>query len=86
MPKKDRPLVDRHQQKNGEGWLLNEQEQLSVCFRYALPSADSKWIALETRPMQGHGHLIVRPMLRHNAIDAWSNMQKTGWKCCQARW
>ena len=36
--------------------------------------------------MRGHGHLIVRPMLRHNAIDAWSNMQKTGWKCCQARW
>ena len=38
MPKKDRPLVDRHQQKNTEGWLLNEQEQLSVCFRNALIS------------------------------------------------
>ena len=30
MPKKDRPLVDRHPQKNGEGWLLNEQEQLGL--------------------------------------------------------
>ena len=86
MPKKDRTLVDRHQQKNTEGWLLNEQEQLSVCFRNALPSADAKWIALETRPMRGHGHLIVRPMLRHNAIEVLTHMQKTGWKRCQARW
>ena len=53
MPKKDRPLVDRHPQKNGEGWLLNEQEQLIVCFRNALPSAHAKWIELETRPMRG---------------------------------
>ena len=53
MPKKDQPLVDRHPQKNGEGWLLNEQEQLIVCFRNALPSAHAKWIELETRPMRG---------------------------------
>ena len=86
MPKKDRPLVDRHPQKEGEGWLLNEQEQLSVCFRNALPSADSKWIELDTRPMRGHGHLIVRPMLRQNAIEAWINMQKTGWVRCQPSW
>ena len=39
MPKKDHSLVDHHPQKNGEGWLLNEQEQLIVCFRNALPSA-----------------------------------------------
>ena len=52
MPKKERLLVDRHHQKNGEGWLLNEQEQLIVCFRNALPSARAKWIELETRPMR----------------------------------
>jgi len=86
MPKKDRPLVDRHQQKNGEGWLLNEQEQLSVCFRYALPSADSKWIALYTRPMRASGQPIVRRMLRHNAIEVLTHMQKTGCKYCQGRW
>lgn len=46
VPKKDRPHVDRHPQKNGEGWLLNEQEQLVVCFHNALPSAppgESSW-------------------------------------------
>jgi len=25
---------------------------------------------------------IVRRMLRHNAIEAWTHMQKTGWKRC----
>ena len=50
-----------------------------VCFRNALPSALSKWIELETRPMRGSGQPIVRRMLRHNAIEAWTNMQKSGW-------
>jgi len=86
MPKKDRPLVDRHPQKNGEGWLLNEQEQLIVCFRNALPSAHANWIELETRPMRGNGQPIVRRMLRHNAIEAWTHMQKTGWVRCAPRW
>ena len=86
MPKKGRQQVDRHPQKNGEGWLLNEQEQLVVCFRNALPSAHAKWIELETRPMRGSGQPIVRRMLRHNAIEAWTHMQKTGWKRCQPRW
>ena len=64
------PLVDRHPKKNGEGWLLIEQEQLVVCFRNVLPSAHAKWIELETRPMRGSGQPIVRRMLRHNAIEA----------------
>ena len=86
MPKKDRPLIDRHPQKNGEGWLLNEQEQLVVCFRNTLPSMHAKWIELETRPLRGGDQAIVRRMLRHNAIEAWSHMQQTGWVRCQPRW
>jgi len=33
-----------HPQKNGEGWLLNQQEQKVVCFRNALDSAHAKWV------------------------------------------
>jgi len=33
-----------HPQKNGEGWLLNAQEQKVVCFRNALASAHAKWV------------------------------------------
>ena len=49
--------------------MLNEQEQLIVCFRNALPSAHSRWIELETSPMRSSGQPIVRRMLRHNAIE-----------------
>ena len=86
MPKKNQPLVDRHPQKEGEGWLLNEQEQLVVCFRNTLPSAHGQWVEVETRPLRGGGQAIVRRMLRHNAIEAWINMQKIGWVRCQPRW
>ena len=86
MPKNNQPLVDRHPQKEGEGWLLNEQEQLVVCFRNTLPSAHGQWVEVETRPLRGGGQAIVRRMLRHNAIEAWINMQKTGWVRCQPRW
>ena len=70
MPSKDCPFVDRHPQKNGEGWLLNQQDQLIDYFRNALPSARTKWIELETRPMRGSGQPIIRGMPRHKAIEA----------------
>ena len=73
---KDRPFIDRHPQKNRQGWLLNEQEQLIVCFGNAMPSAHTAWIELEIRPMRGSGQPIVRRMLRHNAIETWTHMQK----------
>ncbi len=85
MPKKNQPLVDSHPQKEGEGWLLNEQEQLMVCFRTKLPSAHGKWVEDETGPLRGGGQAIVRRMLRHNTIGARINMQKTGWVRCQSR-
>ncbi|EAU74044.1 hypothetical protein RS9916_31092 [Synechococcus sp. RS9916] len=86
MPNEDWPLVDRHPQKNGEGWLLKEQEQLIVCYRNAMPLAHAKSIELETRPMRGSKAPVVRRMLLHNAIEVWTHIQKTGWKRCQPRW
>jgi len=71
-----------HPQKNGEGWLLNEQEQLVVCFRNALASAHAQWVEIETRPLRGGGRPVVRRMLRHNAIEAWQTMLKSGWVRC----
>ena len=78
--------TERQSQKQGEGWLLNEQQQKVVCFRHALPSAHAKWIEVETRPLRGGGQPVVRRMLRQNAIDAWTHMLKTGWKRCPPRW
>jgi len=51
-----------------------------------LPSAHAKWIELKTSPMRGSEQPIVRRMLRQNAIEEWTPMQKTGWKRCQPGW
>ena len=45
--------LEPHPQKQGEGWLLKEQEQKVVCFRNALPSVHAKWVEVEARPLRG---------------------------------
>ena len=86
MPKNHQPLVDRYPQKAGEGWLLNPQQQTVCCFRNALPSVHAKWMNVETRSLQGSGRSVLRRMLRHNAIEAWVHMLKTGWIRCPPMW
>ena len=87
MPNKDRPLVDRHLPKNGEGWLMSAQEQKVCRFRNDMPTQHAQWVVVETRPLRGGGQPVVRRMLRHNAIEAWETMQKSGgWKRCPPKW
>ena len=87
MPNKDRPLVDRHTPKDGVGWLMNDQEGKVCSFSNANPTAYGQWVVVETRPLRGSGQPVIRRMLRHNAIEAWEMMQKSGgWKRCQPRW
>ena len=87
MPNKDRPLVDRHTPKDGEGWLLSTEQQKVCRFRNDMLTAHAKWVVVETRPLRGSGQPVVRRMLRHNAIEAWETMQKSGgWKRCPPRW
>ena len=87
MPNKDRPLVDRHAPKKRVGWLMNTQEQKVYSFTNANPAALAQWVGVETRPLRGAGQPVIRRMLRHNAIEAWETMQKSGgWKRCQPKW
>tara|TARA_B100001057_G_scaffold393193_1_gene402038 strand:+ start:1956 stop:2219 length:264 start_codon:yes stop_codon:yes gene_type:complete len=38
-------------------------------------------------PLRGGVQPVIRRMLRHNAIEAWETMQKSGgWKRCQPKW
>ena len=86
MPNKDRPLVDRHAPKNSVGWLVNTQEGKVCSFTNANPTTHAQWVVVETRPLRGGGQPVIRRMLRHNAIEAWETMQKSGgWKRCQPR-
>ena len=87
MPNKDRPLVDRHAAKNGVGWLVNTQEQKVSRFKNDIQTQQAQWVEVETRTLTGNGQPVIRRMLRHNAIEAWETMQKSGgWKRCQPKW
>ncbi|WP_074159256.1 MULTISPECIES: DUF1651 domain-containing protein [unclassified Synechococcus] len=87
MPNRDRPLVERHPPKQGEGWLLSTQEQKVCRFKNDMQIQHAQWVVVENRPLRGGGQPVVRRMLRHNAIEAWETMEKSGgWKRCQPRW
>ena len=69
----------------GNGWLFSEQQQLVCQFRADNPSAHAEWVAVNTYCWIPPGPLIPqtrRRMLRHNAIEAWQTMLKTGWRRC----
>jgi len=43
--------------------------------------ARAQRVVVEARPFRGGGLAVVRPMLRHNAIEAWGTIQKSArWK------
>ena len=87
IPNKNRQLVDSHATKNGVGWLVNTQQGKVCSFTNAKPTAHAQWVVVEPRPLRGGGQPVIRRMLRHNAIEAWEAMQKSGgWKRCQPRW
>ncbi len=48
MPSKDRPLVDRHAPKDGEGWLLSTEQQKVCRFRNDMLTAHAKWVVVES--------------------------------------
>ncbi len=69
----------------GEGWLVNEQQQKVVQFKPDEPTAHGQWVILRTfhwRPPDCPIPQTRRRMLRHNAIEAWNTMKKTGWRPC----
>ena len=60
--------TEPHPQKNGEGWMLNEQKQKVVCFRNALASAHAKCVEVETTSALVDW-MTVGLMLCRNAIQ-----------------
>ena len=87
MPNKDKPLVDRLAPKEGVGWLMNAQQRKVCRFTNDMPSVHAQWVEVETRLILGGGQPVIRRLLRHNAIEAWETMQKSGgWKRCPPKW
>ena len=72
-------------QLRNESWLVNGQDQLLVRFSEAQTTDQGQWVLMST-------YRWIRPdppvpqtrrrMLRQNAIEAWQNMLKVGWRRC----
>ena len=76
---------DKPEKPDGEGWLYSEQQEKLCHFKPDTPSAHAEWIAVRTfsyRPPRPPVPITRRRMLRHNAIEAWQTMKKTGWGQC----
>ena len=85
MPNKDRSFHEAPKKAGGEGWLYSEQQQKVVHFIVDAPTAHAQWVILRTfhwRPPDYPIPETRRRMLRHNAIEAWQTMLKTGWRRC----
>ena len=89
MPNKDRSFHEASQKTGGEGWFYSEEQQLLTQFHADARTLHAKWVELRTFtwvPPRTPVPQTTRRMLRHNAIEAWTHMQKTGWKCCAPQW
>ena len=81
---KDGQMVCRH------AVILFQALSVATAHRLVSPSCldveqgpDHKW-SISRSPLRGGGQPVVRRMLRHNAIEAWETMLKSGgWKCSQ---
>ena len=85
MPNKDRSFHESPQKAGGEGWLYSEQQQKLCHFKPDTATVHAQWVAIRTYsyvPPRPPEPMTRRRMLRHNAIEAWQTMRKTGWRRC----
>ena len=80
-----RPTHEPTEQPGGEGWLVSPQQQKVVQFKPDAATVHAEWVAVLTYcwvPPRPPVPQTRRRMLRHNAIEAWNSMLKTGWRRC----
>ncbi len=73
---------DKPEKAGGEGWLINPAQQRLANFQPSSATAHAQWVANQTfrlKPGEAPTLITVRRLLRHNAIEAWQTMPKTGW-------
>tara|TARA_B100000401_G_scaffold392341_1_gene299565 strand:- start:74 stop:457 length:384 start_codon:yes stop_codon:yes gene_type:complete len=84
----NRPHYKEHPVKaDGEVWLVDDQQQQVVRFRNDMATVHAQWVTLSTyswKQLKPPVPMTQRRMLRHNAIEAWNAMKKTGRRPCRA--
>ena len=76
---------DQAERTSIEQWLVSERQQLVCQFKPDTVTAHSQWVAIRTFHWRPPDYPIPQArerMLRHNAIEAWQTMLKTGWRRC----
>jgi hypothetical protein len=85
MANKDRSNHEPPPKPGGQGWLYSEQRQKLCHFKPSMATVHAQWVEVRTFhwiPPRSPVPMTQRRMLRHNAIEAWGTMQKTGWRRC----
>ena len=85
MANMERSFHDPPPKPVGEGWLYSEQQQKLCHFKPSMATGHAPWVEVRTFrwiPPRSPVPMTQRRMLRHNAIEAWGTMQKTGWRRC----
>ena len=85
MPNKERSYREPEEKPGGEGWLYSEEQLLLTQFRADDRTLHAKCVELRTFtwiPPRPPMPQTTRWMLRHNALETWAHMQKTGWSRC----
>ena len=86
MANKDRSHHEPPPKPGGEGWLFSSQQEKLVHFKPSMATVHAQWVEVRTFhwiPPRPPVPMTQRRMLRHNAIEAWGTMQKTGWVRCR---
>ena len=86
MANKDRATNPPPEKPGGEGWLVSPEQQLVCQFKPDSATVHAQWVAVRTYswvPPRPPVPQTRRRMLRHNAIEAWDKMLKTGWRRCR---
>ena len=71
--------------QDGEGWLVNERQELVCEFSADHPSSQDAWVTIRTFRWRKPDYPIPqarRRMLRDSAIVEWKTMQAAGWRRC----
>ena len=81
MANKERSYHEPQEKPSSEAWLYSEEQQLLTQFRAAARTLHAKLVELHTFtwiPPRNPVSETTRMMRRHNALEAWAHMQKTG--------
>ena len=85
MPNKERHTNLPPEKPGGEGWLVSPEQQLLCQFKADSATVHAQWLAVRHDrwvPPRPPVPQTRRRMPRHNAIEAWDKMLKTGLPWC----